>query len=235
MTTPLPDRQPDPDRPPPDAPTTDDASRLDRMLVRYSAPELVVSHLIVGMLVLVSSLGLFSVVVFLVLAVVAGAAHIGAVEAGRADVLWMATTIVAVLGLLTLLIYQAQAPPLSLAMIAVVALAYNEAIRLSFGRRRNGVISEAVLQRSAVGIGAIAFGAIVVVQVAVALEGDVEDRPWLWMPAAALALTVVIVAVLWIPSVGRRPVDRQRWRPGERIPPPPLPQVSDQHHRYGRR
>ncbi|MEM7342012.1 MAG: hypothetical protein AAF467_25440 [Actinomycetota bacterium] len=236
MTTPQPGRQPDPDRPPPSAVGSgDEPSWFDRALVRYSPPELVVSHLIIGMLVLASSLGLFSIVILIVLLLVGGAAHVAAIEAGRADVLWVSTIVVATLGLLTLLIYQAEARPVSLAMVAVVALAYNEAVRLSFGRRRNGVVTDAVLQRSAIGIGAIALGSIVAVQAAAALSGEVEDRPWLWMPIAAAALTFAILALLWIPSVGRRPNDRQRWRPGERLPPPPLPQAGEDQPRFGPR
>ncbi|MGB5756619.1 MAG: hypothetical protein WBM50_06865, partial [Acidimicrobiales bacterium] len=48
------------------------------------------------------------------------------------------------------------------------------------------------------------------------------QRSWLWMPGAVVLLLVIGFALAIGPTRRATEASRQRWQPGDRIPPQPL-------------
>jgi hypothetical protein len=93
-------------------------------------------------------------------------------------------------------------------------------IRLNYTRRRRADVDPSVFQSSAIVITVAGVLAVVGVAVANSLAGD-DGRTWLWMPVATGALLVIGIGLSLLPAWRAPEASRQRWLPGERIPPPP--------------
>lgn len=156
----------------------------------------------------------------LVAVIVAWFLHGAAVETGSHVSLWLATA-----GLLILVVVAAAVTleglhPVLLAGAGATVLAHNELIRLNYTRRRLADVDPEVFQSSSIAI--TLAGVLAVVGIAVAnglATGD--ERSWLWMPVATGALMVIGLGLSLLPTWRAPEASRQRWLPGERIPPPP--------------
>ena len=160
-------------------------------------------------------------VVILIFAVIIWTLHVLSVETGSHVVLWLTTS-----ALLVLIIIGSEATfgGLSAVLLAAggaTALAYNELVRLNYTRRRNAVVDESVFVASALGLGGAAGIGIIGVGLAQAFA-DGQERTWVWMPAAVGALMLVGFALAIGPIRRANEASKQRWQPGERIPPQPL-------------
>ena len=147
--------------------------------------------------------------------------HVLAVESGSHVVLWLTTS-----ALLILIVIGSEATfdglsPVLLAAAGASALAYHELIRLNYTRRRNAVVDPSVFQASGLALAATAGVAIIGVAIAQVFANG-GDRTWLWMPAAVGALMVVAFALAIGPVTKATAASKQRWNPGDRIPPQPL-------------
>ncbi len=160
-------------------------------------------------------------VAILIFATIIWVLHVLSVETGNHVVLWLTTA-----ALLVLIVIGSEATfgglsPVLLAAAGASALAYNELVRLNYTRWRNAVVSESVFQASALGLAAAAGVAVIGVGLAQAFA-DGSDRNWLWMPGAVLALMVIGFGFSIWPARRSNEASKQRWQPGERIPPQPL-------------
>ena len=160
-------------------------------------------------------------VAILIFAVIIWTLHVLSVESGSHVVLWLTTS-----AMLILIIIGSEATfgglsPVLLAAGGATALAHNELVRLNYTRRRNAVVDESVFLASALGLGAAAGIGVVGVALAQAFA-DGQDRPWFWMPGAVGALMVVGFGLAIGPLRRGNEASKQRWQPGERIPPQPL-------------
>ena len=117
--------------------------------------------------------------------------------------------------------------PVPWAVIGVVALAYGDAIRLSFAHRRSGVVDDAVTFGAALGLAIVTVGSLATATVVAALDSSTSNLNWLLVPIA-LVLAVVGLVGLAV-AVSRSPghYDKRRWRPGERLLAPPREASDD--------
>jgi hypothetical protein len=146
--------------------------------------------------------------------------HVTAVETGSHVTLWLATA-----GLLILIVVASittldDLPPVLLATSGATALTHNELVRLNYARRRRAEVDPEVFRTSAVAL--TLAGVLGVVGVALAdAAGGTGDRTWLWMPAATGALMAIGFGLSLLPTRRAPEASRERWKPGERLPPPP--------------
>lgn len=192
-------------------------------LGRLDRPEIVVGGLITGGWAAAAALGLLG----LAPAALGGAAvavavaawlHLAAVDSGHHSLAWMSTGLTVLCIVLTLA--RQEAGPLVFAAAGVSALIHGELIRLSYTRRRRAVVDRGVVRGAAAGVTAAAALALAGVWLAVTVSGG-TGRSWVWMPAT-VAVLVAATMVLTVAPVRRAPApSRDRWRPGDRIPPPP--------------
>ncbi len=146
--------------------------------------------------------------------------HAAAVETGSHVSLWLSTA-----GLLILVVVAAAVTlqglhPVLLAGAGATVLAHNELVRLNYTRRRRAEVDPEVFRSSSIAI--TLAGVLAVIGIAVAnglATGD--ERTWLWMPIATGAIMVVGLGLSLLPTWRAPEASRQRWLPGERIPPPP--------------
>lgn len=160
-------------------------------------------------------------VAILVFATIIWTLHVLAVETGNHVVLWLTTT-----AMLVLIVIGSEATfgglsPVLLAAGGASALAYNELVRLNYTRRRNAIVTESVFQASALGLAAAAGIGVIGVGLAQAFSSG-SERNWLWMPGAVLALMIIGFGLSVWPARRATEASKQRWQPGERIPPQPL-------------
>lgn len=146
--------------------------------------------------------------------------HGAAVETGSHVSLWLSTA-----GLLILVVVASAVTldglhPILLAGAGTTVLAHNELVRLNYTRRRRADVSPSVFQSSAIAVTVAGVLAVVGVSVASGLAAD-DGRTWLWMPVATGALLVIGIGLSLLPTWRAPEASRQRWLPGERIPPPP--------------
>lgn len=163
------------------------------------------------------SAGTLGVVVALI---VAWFLHGAAVETGSHVSLWLATA-----GLLILVVVASSVTldglhPVLLAGAGATVLAHNELIRLNYTRRRRAEVDPEVFRSSGVAITAAGVMAVAGVALANGLAAD-DQRSWLWMPLATGALLLLGIGLSLLPTWRAPEASRQRWLPGERIPPPP--------------
>lgn len=147
--------------------------------------------------------------------------HAAAVESGSHALLWLATAMLLVLVVVASQLTFDGLPPVLLAAAGASALGHNELIRLNYARRRNALIHEAVY--SAAGLAFVAAVGVGILGVAlIQVIADGQPRTWLWMPVAAGALLLVGFALALGPLRRANEASKERWLPGERIPPQPL-------------
>ncbi len=144
--------------------------------------------------------------------------HLAAVDSGHHSLSWMSTGVTVLCVVLALARRDAGALPFAAG--GVLALAHNELIRLSYTRRRDAVVDGGVPRGALVGLLASSSLALAGIGLAQAVSGG-TGRSWLWMPAT-VGVLVLAAMVLTVAPVRRAPTpSRDRWRPGDRIPPPP--------------
>jgi len=195
-------------------------------LGRLDTPEVLLGALITGgwaagAAVAVTGAGLSAVTVGAAAGAVAAALwlHLAAVDTGHHSLSWMSTG-VTVLCVVLALARRDDAAALPFAVGGVTALAHSELIRLSYTRRRDAVVDRAVPRGALLGLVAAAALALAGTGLAQAVSGG-TGRSWLWMPATVGVLVLATMA-LTVAPVRRAPVpSRDRWRPGDRVPPPP--------------
>jgi len=147
--------------------------------------------------------------------------HYVAMETGSHIWLWIATTVMLVFVIVAYNTVLDRLGPTSLAIGGAMALAYNEAVRLSYNRRRDAVVDSgvfigsviALVVATVVGIGGVGLSLLLTSQ---------PERSWVWMPAAVLVLMIVSYAVVLLPTRQLSQTNQQRWEPGTRIPPQPI-------------
>lgn len=187
------------------------------ILERLSTPESLAGAGVIAFWALLAGLGIGSLVAAPAAVVIAVGVHFATIETGRHTMVWAST------GLLLLLIVVTgkvtfDFGPMVFALSCATALAYSELVRLSHARRREATIDDEIPIRAARAVGAAAAGSLVLVAVGRFLTQD-EGRNWLWMPGAALAVTLAVVLLTTLPTWRAPEPERGRWQPGERRTP----------------
>lgn len=201
----------------------DAARRLVDRIVRHARllgdPESMAAALIMTVWAALAGLAAGTLGVLLAL-LVAWFLHGAAVETGSHVSLWLATA-----GLLILVVVASAVTldglhPVLLAGAGATVLAHNELIRLNYTRRRLADVDPEVFRSSSVAITVAGVLAVVGVAAANGLSSG-DERSWLWMPVATGALMLIGLGLSLLPTWRAPEASRQRWLPGERIPPPP--------------
>ena len=198
--------------------------RWRRRLDWYQTTEVVVASILVFLWAAVVGVRIGGWIGLLVVAGMALWVHFATVESGNLPALWITTLLVLLLAVVSVTLL-GSATSLSVAAAALTALAYNELIRLNHAHRRGGVIAEEIYIGSATAMGLVALVTTVGMAIADALADD--ERTWLWLPASVGVVMAVVVALLLAPGRRAPTPSRQRWRPGDRIPPQPLGRDDD--------
>ncbi|MGH1491003.1 MAG: hypothetical protein ACRBK7_16685 [Acidimicrobiales bacterium] len=147
--------------------------------------------------------------------------HALAVESGNHVLLWLATSVLLVLIVISSQTAFGGLPPILLAVAGGTALGHNELVRLNYTRRRNAVVHDGVFRASAIAVGGASLIGLLGVTLA-QLSASGEQRNWLWMPAAVGLLLVIGFALAIAPARQGGNPKVERWQPGQRIPPQPL-------------
>ncbi|MDH3682863.1 MAG: hypothetical protein OEV40_23265 [Acidimicrobiia bacterium] len=156
-----------------------------------------------------------------VLAVAAGVAalHLAAVDTGSFTLLWLATGTV-----LTFVVVAAQTSlsgvdPVVLTVAGFCALAHNETIRLGHARRRLAAVDRVIFTGSVIGVGLAGLVSLIAIGIAGPIADDPGGRSWLWMPLAVAVLVGLLVGFTIGPTWRAPDAARERWQPGDRLPP----------------
>ncbi len=160
-------------------------------------------------------------VVILLFLLVTLSLHAMAVESGNHVVLWLTTSAMLILIVIASQTVFGGLAPVLLAAAGATALAHNELVRINYARRRNAIVHDAVFQSSALALAGASLIGIVGVALAEVASGG-GQRSWLWMPGAVVLLLVIGFALAIGPTRRATEASRQRWQPGDRIPPQPL-------------
>lgn len=206
---------PNPRDPMPATPNSGGWRRRARVL---AAPEAVLGCVIAGGWALLASAPLLPPSVVAVLAVLTVALHLTTVDSGSFSLLWITTGWVLLLIIVSTRSILGGADPLLFTAAGITAVGHNEAIRLGFARRRNALVDRSIFVSSAIGVGLAGLLAIIGVGLSEPLADSV-GRSWLWMPLAVGIVVVVALAFVIVPTVGAPTAHKDRWQPGERIPP----------------
>lgn len=201
------------------------ADRWRTRLKWFAAPEVVISSLIVVFWAALATVGLGSALVLLSVVAVSLFVHLAAVESGNHSLTWLATGLVLLLTITAASTFFGGLQPISYTLAALLALAHNELVKLNLARRRSAVIDEDVYIASAISLAMVGLVSGVGIGVAQRLAQS-SDRSWLWVAATAGVLTVAAVLLTTLPGRKAPPGLRDRWRPGDRIPPQPLGEVD---------
>ncbi len=200
------------------------AARQDRRAARgrriraLLGPEALLGALIVAFWGVVGPVHLVAPWVVFGTVLVGLAVHVASVDGGDFSLLWLTT------GWLLLLIgvwvrrSTGELDPLVLVAAGSSALAHGELVRLAHARRRNASVDRSAHGSSATGLGLAALLAAVGVGLGDVLAGAVGASR-LWLPAAVVVVATVAVAIVVVPTIGAPAPHRDRWQPGDRIPP----------------
>jgi hypothetical protein len=161
---------------------------------------------------------------FLILIAIPLWIHFAAVESGNHLLLWTSTLTMLILAI-TSLDGLRSATPVSLSMATLTTLGYNELVRLNHARRRGGTIDDEIYSGSALAMGLVGLVATAGITIAEMLSAG--ERTWLWLPVALVAVLGTSGLVLLLPARRAPSPSRERWRPGDRIPPQPLGRDDD--------
>ena len=221
-----------------DSPNTNDAVTLrERWLERFSWlawPESLLGTMIVttwsGIIAFAAgfSFGLPGVIILTVILASAGVLiHLAVVLSGS-HFLWGLTTsgvfLVALLGMIAI----SGGSPWSLLIMSLTVVGYHETVRLSFGRRRDADIDDSVFAGSGSAMAVTALVSLVGFGGISFLFGN--ETNWLWVPVSVGILATLGLVGIFVPKFRlpkRRLSHGQRWKPGERIPPPPIRTKED--------
>ncbi len=147
--------------------------------------------------------------------------HIVTIEHANYVLTWMTNSWLLLLVVLGAELTFDGLPHWLLAVAGTSVLGYNELLRINQLRRRNAVIHEQVFHAAGLAVGGA--GLLATVGIAVAQVLDIGGgRNWLWLPAAVFVLLAIGFLLTVGPTRGRSEADKERWEPGERIPPQPL-------------
>ena len=144
--------------------------------------------------------------------------HVATVDSGSFALLWISTGWVLLLIIVWARGMASDADPLVFTAAGSSALVYNELVRLAYARRRNARIDRSVYASSATGVALAVLLAGTGIGLSDGLAGAV-GRSWLWMPLAVLVVSALATAFVTLPTVGAPSPHKDRWQPGERIPP----------------
>ncbi len=192
--------------------------------VRLADPETIVSTIVVAVLGLLAGIG-GGIVGMLIVLVVVLAIHMVTVESGHYLMLWLATSMLLLLILLAFATIFPTVPAVLWAVGGAIALAYNELVRINFARRRQAIIDQSVFSSSTIGVGAATLIGMIATGVAQVL-GSGSDRNWLWIVLAFFVVSLIGLAIAIVPVRNATAKDKERFQPGERIPPQPLAKES---------
>lgn len=194
------------------------ASRLEDRARRFADPESMIAAFIITCWTAIAMLP-FSLVGLVLLLVVTWLLHGLAVQTGQPAFLWMATGSVLIVSMIPLL--GGAFPAGVWAFAGATALAYFQLVSLNGLRRRQAEVDVTVFQISGIAIAASGAAGVLGVSLAdaVAREGE---RSWLWVPASLAMLFVLGLAMAVVPTRFATATSRERWVPGERIPPAPV-------------
>jgi hypothetical protein len=165
----------------------------------------------------------------LILLIIGWLLHIAAVESGNHVMLWLATAGLLVFVVLASATFFGGLPPVLLAAAGATALAHNELVRLNYARRRRAVVDDSAFHASGLGLTIVGAMAVVGVAIAEAVSSGTGNRSWLWMPVAVGALMAVGFALAFVPTLRATGASKERYQPGERIPPQPLAREEPEH------
>ena len=204
------------------------AAYWQRRWVRLSDPESMIGLFIMTLWTTLAGFGGGWPVV-LVLVVIGFAIHAVAVESGNHGMLWFATASLLIFIVIASETLAGGMGSIPLAVAGATALGHNELVRFNYARRRDARIDEDLYLTSTIGVtaaGAIGLLGVVLIE----LPGSGGDRSWLWVPAAAVGLLAIGFGLTLIPTLGAEPSSKERWEPGERIPPQPLGREDLENH-----
>jgi len=113
------------------------------------------------------------------------------------------------------------------AFAGVIALAYADAVRLTFAERRHGVIEPEVYQGVIVGLVIVVILSGATAAVVVGLGAASANASWLLVPLALVLAVVGLVGLAIAVSKSPGQFDKRRWKPGERLMAPPRSASDD--------
>ncbi len=113
------------------------------------------------------------------------------------------------------------------AMAGVILLAFGDAVRLSFAERRSGVVDGEVYRGVLLGLAVVAAGSALTAFVVALLSDANTNVNWLLVPLALVLAVVGIVGLALAVSRSPGQFDKRRWKPGERLMPPPRDASDD--------
>ncbi len=145
--------------------------------------------------------------------------HGAAVETGNHVSLWLSTAALLILVVVASATTLGGPHPVILAAAGASVLAHNELVRLNYTRRRYARVESTIFESSAVSLVLAAVLAMFGAGIVDVLVGS-GNRTWLWMPIATGALLAVALGLSTLPTRRASEASRQRWLPGERLPPP---------------
>lgn len=194
---------------------TETASRARFM----ATPEVALGAVIVVFWAVVATLTTLPLPLMVLAVIVGVALHLAAVDSGNFVVLGAATGFVLLLIIASARSLLAEADPLVYALAGSSALVHNETVRIGYARRRRAVVDAGARVASVVGIGLATLVAVIGIGVSEPLAETVGQRSWLWMPAAVGVVALVIIGFAVVPTIGAPDAAKERWRPGDRLPP----------------
>ncbi|MGI9613938.1 MAG: hypothetical protein ACR2QO_13600 [Acidimicrobiales bacterium] len=189
-----------------------------RRLHSLATPETAIGCLIAVVWAVVASAPLLppSIVIFIVLLTIG--LHLTTVDSGSFSLLWITTGWVLLLIVVSTRSILGGADPLLFTAAGITALGHNELIRLAFARRRNARVDRSIYSSSAIGVGLAGLLAIIGIGLSDPIAQTV-GRSWLWMPATIAIVVAVALGFVIVPTLGAPTAHKDRWQPGDRIPP----------------
>ncbi len=195
-----------------------------------ATPEVAIGSAIVVFWAVVATVTALPLPLVLLAVIVGLALHLAAVDSGNFIVLGTATGFVLLLIVGSARSLLAGVDPLVYTLAGSSALVHNETVRVGYARRRRAVVGSGARVASIMGIGLATLVAVIGIGVSEPLAEAVGQRSWLWMPAAAGAVALVILGFAVVPTLGAPDAQKERWRPGDRLPPARFDVKQTNHH-----
>jgi len=189
-----------------------------RRLAALATPETALGCLIAVGWALAASVQILPPALVAVIVALTIGLHLVTVDSGSFSLLWIATGWVLLMIVVASRSVLGDVDPLWFTVAGVTALAYNELIRLGHARRRNARVDRSIALSSAIGVGLAGLLAVIGIGVSGPLAA-VAGRSWLWMPLAVAVVAALAIAFVVGPTLGAPTAHKDRWKPGDRIPP----------------
>ena len=192
--------------------------RRRRRLAALATPETALGCAIGAGWAVLASIELLpvSLVAFIVLLTIA--VNLVTVDSGNFTLLGITTGWLLLLIVVSTRSVLDDADPILFTIAGFSALVHNELVRVAYARRRNAVIDRSALASSATGIGLVGLLATIGIGTSEPLA-EAVGRSWLWMPVGVAVVGLVALAFAVVPTIGAPTAHKDRWRPGDRIPP----------------